>query len=121
MSIAAKRECALMYPEIAVLDNDPDEIERWVHSHYDEHFRIIAAIAKQKNIRLQVLPINYLREDNFQSWLFQHQSLHNDMNSVLHIAGNDLLDVDFKNDEQRNAWAWLQAQEHYQATNKLGI
>lgn len=110
-----------MYPEIAVLDNDPEELERWIHSHYDNHFQIIAAIAKQKHVVLQVLPINYLTEDQFQNWLFMHQSQHNDFNAVLGIAGNDLLDVDFKNDDQRNAWAWLNFSEHYRASALLGV
>jgi hypothetical protein len=79
------------------------------------------AIKQQKGTILNIYPIQVIREGDQSNWLFAHQQMHNDMDLVLGIAGSDLLDVDFKNDDQRNAWAWLHQQEHLKASNILGI
>ena len=110
-----------MYPELVNLTADPAELDHWFHANWDEHFRIIAAIKQQRGVILNILPIQSASADNPDNWLFAHQTLHDDMNQVLGIAGNDLLDVDFKNEDQRNAWAFLHMAEHVKATAILGI
>ena len=59
--------------------------------------------------------------ENLVNWLEAHQDIHNQVNAILGIAGNDLTDVDFNNQEQVAAWVWLHAEEHRQAVQKLGI
>ena len=59
--------------------------------------------------------------DDIQNWAQQHQILHDAMNSVLGLEGNDLTDVDWHNLQQVEAWIRLHAQEHFRASEKLGV
>lgn len=58
---------------------------------------------------------------DLQSWLRRHQQSHNDINSALNIQGVDLTDVDFKRQDEREAWAELHWSEHQQWQEATGI
>lgn len=58
---------------------------------------------------------------DLQNWLRRHQQSHNDINSALGIQGTDLTDVNFKKQDEREAWAELHASEHIQWQLSTGI
>ena len=43
------------------------------------------------------------------------------MNSKLGLSGSDLSEINFKNEDQKKEWLYLNYQEHRNARNNLGI
>lgn len=88
----------------------------------DLHRRINVAISTQHNVNLPYYVLDPIpTNDGLRAWLRRHQDIHNQMDQLLGIVGNDLSDVDFNRPEQIASWVWLHAQEHFQANLKLGI
>lgn len=100
---------------------DARELAWWLHNNSSEHRQILTAIQQQANIELASYPISSMSPADRSGWLWRHQQMHNDMNAVLGIAGNELSDVDFKQAHQVQAWLALHFEEHLQARQKLGI
>ena len=89
----------------------------------DLHTRINLAIQQQTGRALPYYVLDPIPPDgdSLQAWLQRHQDIHNQMDAILGIAGNDISDVDFSKPDQVASWIWLHAQEHFQANLKLGI
>lgn len=101
--------------------NESDTL-RWAFSNSAEHAKIIRAIRQQLNITtLQTFILDPIPAHDKNSWLLRHQVVHNQMNAVTGVNGNDLSVVDFNNPEELQAWIDLHAQEHYQTNAILGI
>lgn len=84
------------------------------YSHYQDHVDIARAINAQHGKTLAIPPI-YPAPDKNDTWLRQHQQLHNDMNSVLKTNGTDLTGmVDAR-------WYDQNFREHTAARQQLGI
>jgi len=96
-------------------------LSQFSFANSDMHVRINQSVLRRYNIQLPVYVLDPISVNEPSTWLYQHQDLHNQMNSVLGIAGNDISDVDFKDAGQLSSWIWLHAQEHYQAAKILGI
>lgn len=58
---------------------------------------------------------------NLGLWLYQHQVMHQQMDLILGIAGQDLLGLDWDDPDQRSLWITLNADEHIQASARLGL
>lgn len=110
-----------MLPDLLNLDPDKAQGAEWMFSHYQDHLDIRAAIQTQKHLNVQMLEIDTIDWQDFQSWLERHQLLHNDFNAILHLNGNDLTAVDFRNPAQRQTWLWLNFREHQDARGALAI
>lgn len=93
----------------------------WSFSHAAHHRDIIDAIRARSGQDLQLFALDPFNPDNSSVWLEQHQQMHNAQNAVLGIAGNDLLDVDWKDQGERESWIWLNFVEHQLAGNELEI
>lgn len=109
---------------IANLANVPADdrtFAQWSFAHAAHHRDINNAILAQAGVRLQLFPLDPVDPENPGPWLDQHQELHNAQNAVLGIAGNDLLDVDWRNKGQREAWIFLNFSEHQRAGQILEI
>lgn len=87
----------------------------------DSHLRIVAAIQARDGIPLFVPILDPINFNAFETFLFNHQATHNDMNAVLGISGLDLSDVDPENKEALTSWTELHAREHREAENQLRI
>src|SRR5215475_6085630 len=106
-------------PFIVAINPGDDELNQWAFNHWQDHLEILQAIRKQRGVNLESLaiwPINWNDPKNF---LEAHQVMHNDMNGVLRLVGDDLSVVNFVNDDQRNAWIYLNGQEHRAARGVL--
>jgi len=93
--------------------------EYWFN-HYNDHLEIVQAIQK-RGVPLTVYIINPWDSDDKDSILERHQQFHNDMDQVLGIAGNDLSTLDFKKQNEVQAWIQLNYQEHLSAHTILDI
>lgn len=110
---------------LATIYNSPHgEYDRlvWSFSNSDHHLQVIDSIASTRNTllaRYLIDPIPPGRD--LQSWLRTHQTMHNDVNSVLSVQGNDLTELDFNNAAELEGWVFLHASEHRQWANILGV
>jgi len=96
-----------------------DGMEQWLLNNYAHH-RAINAGASGRGLNIGSYLIYPVRQENMRDFLEQHQRWHTDMCTALGITGNDLSDVDFNNDQQKDAWMFLHYQEHLAAATKLG-
>lgn len=109
---------------IVTLLEDPKTLEQraiWSFAHRDHHQQIRQAIQAKGGAVLQDYQLDPISEQDFQGWLQRNSQTHGDMNGALGLQGVDLLDVDFQDDKERQAWVFLHYQEHFNAAAKLGI
>ena len=99
----------------------PEDWIIWSNHHRDSHTRIRQAIQTQKNVSLIDYQIDPISQTDIQGFLQRNSQLHGDMLGVLGLQAEDILDVDFKNQSQAEAWAFLHYQDHYNAENALRI
>lgn len=108
---------------LACLLNAPttdEEWARWGFHHRQSHDAIVRAINAQGGsltyYQLDPIPLTEITD-----WLDRDQQAHNDMNAALGTQGADLTEVDFDNANQKEAWIWLEFQEHFRVEAVLGI
>lgn len=101
--------------------SSPPEFNQWSFAHAAHHRDIIRAIYQRVGLVLDEFVLDPLNVNDMGAWLYQHQLMHQQMDPILGIGGYDLLDVEFKDQQQLAGWIWLNSQEHYQAANTLGI
>lgn len=100
---------------------DARSLSEWSFSNQDQHRQIVDALAAQKNIVVQLYPLDPIPSYGLVGWFQNHQQAHNDMANALNIALFDLSDVDFKDSEQLAAWVRLHFDMHQQAAQILGF
>ena len=111
-------------PVLASLLNVPRDQSAWDHfswDHQNSHRLIREAIFAQKGVSLPeyvIYPINF---DRFTDFLQANAQEHIDMLSTLGIQGEDLQDVDIRDERQLVAWSNLHYLDHYNAENALKI
>lgn len=96
-------------------------IHEWSLSHYLHHLAIISAVKQTKGINLPTYPIWPISLTNIDIWLENHQLLHNEMNAVFHNEGNDLSSLNWSDSKQREAFYYLNFQEHRSAAADSGV
>ena len=101
------------------IPKDATALSQFSFANADEHTQINLGILQKYSIQMPVYVLDPIPADR-GNWLETHQNVHNLMNAVLGIVGNDLSDVDFKKPNELSSWIWLHAQEHYQAAKILG-
>ena len=109
---------------IAALYNiptDPKTLARFAFHNRDAHVLVIDAIFKKTGLVLPSYPLDPIVMNDFKNWLYNHQAMHNSVNTVLGLAGNDLTDVDPRQPAQLTSWVQLHASEHLSWGNELGI
>jgi hypothetical protein len=109
---------------IASIANVPDSVdstETWAFNHMAHHRDINRVIYQLFKIALPEYSLDPFNPNDFGVFGYQHQTMHNNQNAVLGIAGQDLTDVDWKDLGQRTVWIQLNFNEHYQASNILGV
>lgn len=105
---------------------DPVSLAEWSFAHASHHVDIIRFITEQDSAKLggQVL-VSYVLDpldpENTVLWQYQHQIMHNQMNAVLGIVGQNLTGVDWRDPEALSQFIDDNASEHLQANRILGI
>lgn len=85
------------------------------------HRDIIRRIREVKGYRLEEYIIDPIDMGDPAAMLRNHQAMHNDMNAVFGLSGNDLLEVDFRDVEQLAAWIFFNFNEHQQVSKITGV
>ena len=99
----------------------PEELATWSFAHATHHVDINRIIFEQTGITLASYVLDPLDLKNAETWLYQHQQMHQTQNAILGIDGFDLLDVDFKDKNEFAGWVFVNADEHKQAADILEI
>lgn len=110
--------------DIAGLYNVPSniaELNTWAFAHAAHHRDINRTIYQLTGTSLIENILDPLNPQDLGVWLYQHQQMHDQFESVLGIAGYDLLDVDWENQNELAGWILLNASSHQQAANILNI
>jgi len=109
---------------IANIANIPEDwisLQQWSFAHMAHHADLNSYILRTKGISLPVFPIDPVNPDDLGTFSYQHQVMHNNQNKVLGIAGNDLLDVDWRDRAQLENFIFLNFSEHFQASQITGV
>jgi hypothetical protein len=101
---------------------DQTAFDEFSFSNQDSHNKIIAAIFAQKNITLTIYQVDPMVFEG-DVWLgsLDHQAMHNDMNGVTGVLGNDWTSVDWNDPQQASYFHQLHGAEHQQNEQILGI
>lgn len=109
---------------LASLFNVPStdtERAQWAFSHMAHHRDINRKIYELIGIALPEFILDPVNIEDSGTWEYQHQTMHNNQNSILGIAGFDLTGLDWKNQNELAGWIFLDAVEHRQASDILEL
>jgi hypothetical protein len=109
---------------LAALFNVPqtqDQLAQWSFVNAAAHADIVRVVFQNRNTALASYVLDPINPDDLETWLYQHQVMHQQMDAVLGIAGFDLLDVDWTDRGQFAAWIQSHASEHVQAGQILNL
>lgn len=68
-----------------------------------------------------IYPVNFNDPASVAVFLREHQQSHNDFQAILGIQGNDISNVDFTNEGEREAWFFLHLSAHLAVASALGL
>lgn len=100
---------------------DPASFLTWSFTHAAHHKDIIRVIFERNGPILSEYVLDPFNPIDMQSWLYQHQLMHDAQNAVLGIAGYNLTALDWEADNEVLTWFWNHGQEHYQAGALLNL
>lgn len=109
---------------LARLLNVPQNNDDWESYFYDNRNQVIEirqAILKQFSVNLTEYILYPVQKNDLQAFLLNNAQSHTDFNSVLDLQGADLLNVNFNDREQLEAWIYLNYQELFDASQALNI
>lgn len=90
-------------------------------SHYQHHQAIINAVAAQKRIQLQMLQIWPFVLPDVENWLQLHQQMHDDVEPLFGIIGQDLSSLDWNDPSQREGFVFLNYSSHRDIAAACGV
>jgi hypothetical protein len=104
--------------------NVPKDQRAWQQFSFNNreaHDAIRQAILDQRNIRLPDYDLEPINPQDLEGWLERHAQTHIEMNAALGSQGQDLQQVDFRDERQLVAWVWAHWLEHNTANQILRI
>lgn len=101
----------------------PQQLAEWSFANAAAHRDIVRVIFQTTG---QVLDSYVLdpfdpRDAGFDTWLYQHFVMHQQMDAILGIQGYDLTDVDTVDRHFTEIWIAAHAIEHMQAGQRLNL
>jgi len=101
----------------------PAETAQWSFVNAAAHTDIIRVIFQTTGLVLDSYVLDPFdpKDDGFETWLYQHFVMHQQMDAILGIQGYDLSEADFSNDTAAAVWTAAHAVEHLQAGQKLNL
>ena len=100
---------------VADLFNVPttdQEMWAWSFQHMAHHRDLNASILRLTGIALPEFILDPVNLADAQSFLNQHQQMHNNTDAILGIAGYDLTEVNWDDPANRAGWIFLNATLH---------
>ena len=107
--------------DLANVPSTDQERAQWSFAHMAHHRDIAQAIYSLVKIALPEYILDPVDPNDAGQWEYQHQLMHDNQNALLGIDGQDLTGVDWKNPNELAGWIFLNMNEHFQASNILGI
>lgn len=104
--------------------SDQHQFDSWAFAHAAHHRDIIRRLYELSAATpgtLDEYVLDPLNPHDMGVWLYQHQVMHAQMDRVVGVAGYNLLDADFTDQNQLVGWIWIHGQEHYEVGNILGL
>lgn len=101
--------------------NSPETLSQWAFAHMAHHRDIIRVIYENYQVALPEYVMDPFDPSKRSNWEYTHQVMHQQMNTIIGIAGNDLLGLDWADQNKRSAWIQLNASEHRQVGDFLGL
>ena len=98
----------------------PEEFSRWAFEHAAHHREEVMALNAELATSLPMYVLDPVPAE-FDTFLLQHQIMHNNTEAVTGVGGYDLTSVDFSDPEQLQGWIYLNAELHYNEANALGV
>lgn len=117
-------QCASAADVLAALLNVPrsqGDWAVWSFANADVVAQIRAAVLSKKNIALPTYQLDPIPFGDAETWLSNNQQAHNDFTGALGLPGNDLEHVDLRDQNQLQAWIWLNYWDLSQACTALEI
>lgn len=109
---------------LASLFNVPStdaERSQWAFAHMAHHRDINRRIYELTLVALPEFILDPVNIADMGTWEYQHQEMHNNQNQLLGIAGFDLSELNWSNQNELAGWVFLNANEHRQASDILEI
>jgi hypothetical protein len=109
---------------IQALLNVPKSPQGWSYFSFnnrDDHDAIAAAILQQKGVMLNSYQLDPMNPEDIEGWLQRHSQTHNEMNAAMGTQGQDLQDVNLRDERQLVSWIYTHWQEHNVIHLDLGI
>lgn len=103
------------------IPGSPEELDVWAFIHAAHHRDINRIIFELYQITLPEYGLDPIDPQNVNAWNYQHQEMHSIQDEILGISGFNLSDVDWTDRGQLASFIFLNASEHYQAAQILGI
>ena len=102
-----------MLPFISRGPETPEEWARFHWNHFQEHTAILKKIEAETGLTLYMTPIWPVPGNLFGAQIAKwHQDLHNQMNAVDGVAGNDMSQADLRSAEGAQAFINQNYREH---------
>jgi hypothetical protein len=108
-----------------LIPSDAERSGTFSFSNMDEHVKASLAVFKKYQVNLQLYPLEpmpLLTSGLIDEWAYNHQAMHNDLDSVLGLGGGpDLSSIDWNDPEQLVVWTQLHAPRHLLYAQTLGL
>lgn len=106
---------------LAVVPKTSEELALWSFEHQAHHRDIIRVLYQRFTVVLDEFILDPFNPNELDSWIYQHQFMHQQMDAVLGIAGFDLSELDWSDPVVLGNWINANQSEHYQAGQILGL
>lgn len=109
---------------IAVLWETPEteaDFRHWGFAHMVHHRDINEQLYRLTGINIEQTVLDPVNRDKTSGWEYQHQIMHNAVNSILNIGGFNLTSPSWDDPDSLRSWTEVHATEHRNWAAILGI
>lgn len=98
-----------------------EEFQTWSFVHAAHHRDINRIVYQLLGDVLPETVLDPFDPQDPEGWLQQHQLMHQQVDAILGVEGNNLINVDMRDHAQFSGWVFLNADEHFKIANLLGL
>jgi hypothetical protein len=109
---------------LAAIYNVPSnqiEFLEWCQAHAQHHRDIDRYLFVNNQVTVPQYVFDPLAPDDMESFIYQHQSVHDLESATLGLETYDLTDVDVSNPGEFAGWIYLNADLHRQMADQTGV
>lgn len=110
-----------MLATLFIIPQTPEEFSIWSFTHAAHHRDINRVIFQRGGGRLDEYVLDPFNPQDMGNWPYLHQTMHDQMNAALGLAGYDLTEIDWEDRDRTVDWVIHNGNLHYQAGAILGL